>query len=85
MPEWDWRSAIREACTGEHAWQAGKFIAKLDEHQRRHPAFKPERVAAAFLLASPKTRGWYCYRPTSDFTKSIHKRRSFASFAASQS
>ena len=83
--EWDWRGAIRDECAGEKEWQARKFIAKLDEHKRRYPAFFPERVAAAFLRADQKTRGWYCYQPISEFTKSIHKHRSFRSFAASQS
>lgn len=84
MPDWDWRSAIREACTGDLAWQGRKFIGKLDEHQRRYPAFKPERVAAKFLLASPKYRGWYCYQPISIHTKAIHKHRSLRSLARNE-
>jgi hypothetical protein len=83
--EWDWRSAILQACYGDKAWQARKFIEKLEEHKRRYPGFMPQRVAAMFLRADPKTRGWYCYQPVSSFTKSIHKARSFRSFAASQS
>lgn len=79
-----WRRAITEACEGEFAWQARKFIDKLDEHQRRYPAFKPERVAERFLLADPKKRGWYCYQPISIHTRAIHKLASLQSLARNE-
>jgi hypothetical protein len=82
-PDWDWRAAIQQACAGQEGWQAHKFISKLDEHAARHPAFKPERVAAIFLRASPKVRGWYCYQPISMHTQSIARQRSWQSFARS--
>ena len=57
-----------------------------NEVVEEHRAFKPEGVADVFIHeTSAKTRAWYCYRPISYFTKSIHKANSFRSFAASQS
>lgn len=82
-----WRQAIADLCKRDgQEWVARKFLARLDEHKAKHPAFKPERVAEIFLRESnPKVRAYYAYRPISEFTKSIHKAKSFRSFAASQS
>ena len=83
-PPWDWESAIVDA-VGEDLWMARKFIAKLHEHKRKHPASKVERVAGIFIDAPPKFRARYCYEEISSFTKSIQKARSLASWAASSS
>jgi len=65
-------------------WVARKFIANMDEHKRRHPAFKEERVAAIFIEAELKYKKAYAYQPISKFTKSIHKLASLRSQAAGQ-
>lgn len=81
---WNWRGAIQDACKGEYEWQGRMFIQRLEDHQRKYPAFIPERVANMFLDAPPKVRGWYCYQPISKFTKSIHKAASIASLARNE-
>lgn len=81
----DWIDAIWEACEPADKWMARKFVTNLLDHKRKYPNFIPERVAEMFIAAPLKTRGYYCYQPVSTFTKSIHKRNSFASFARSQS
>jgi hypothetical protein len=84
--DWDWVGAIVDACgPPPDNWMANKFIAKLREHKRKHPAFKVERVAAMFIDAPPKVRAAYCYQDISKFTRSIHRAASFRSFVASQS
>lgn len=82
---WDWEQAILDAVAVQDAWMAYKFMAKLNEHKRKYPAFKPDRVARIFIDAPPKVRAAYCYRPISEFTKSIHKAASLRSLAMSQS
>lgn len=65
-------------------WVAQKFIAKLDEHKRRYPAFKEERVAEMFVRAELKYKKYYCYKPIKSFTKVIHFCNSIASQAAGE-
>lgn len=81
-----WRQAVEDACKQDgQEWVARKFLANLDEHKRKHPAFKPERVADVFLRASSaRMRAYYAYRPVAEFTKSIHKANSIRSLAAGQ-
>lgn len=82
---WDWEQAIVDAVEPpRELWMAYKFIEKLKEHKKRHPAFKVERVAEIFIEASPKYRAYYCYQPISTFTKSIHKLASIRSQAMGQ-
>ncbi len=66
-------------------WCAGKFIAALDEHKRRYPAFKEERVAEMFISAPLKYKMAYAYKPIKSFTKTIHRVNSWSSQAAGQS
>ena len=83
---WNWEVAIVEACgPPPDNWMANKFIAKLREHKRKHPAFKVERVAALFIDAPPKVRAAYCYQDISKFTARLQKHRSLASWAAGMS
>lgn len=83
---WDWESAIVEAVgPPPDYWMAYKFIDKLKEHKRKYPAFIPERVAVIFIAAPQKIRAYYCYRPISAFTKSIHKAAAIRSQAMGQS
>lgn len=81
---WDWEQAILDAVAVQDAWMAHKFTAKLNEHKRKYPAFKPERVAEMFIKVPPKVRAAYCYQPIQSFTKVIHKAASTRSQAFSQ-
>ena len=79
VTQWIWNSVPEE-----EKWMARKFIANLDEHKRRHPNFKEERVAEIFVLAPSKYRKWYCYRPIKEFTKSIQFANRMSSLARNE-
>jgi len=79
-----WRAAIVDACEPQDFWMAQKFTMKLDEHQKRYPAFKAERVARMFIDAPPRVRAAYCYQPIASFTKTIHRLAKWSSQAANE-
>ena len=76
FPEWEW--AIVKACeVPDERWMAQRFIKKLRDHKKRHPAFIESRVAEIFCgEPNPKIRSYYCFQPIQHFTKQIHKNKS---------
>ena len=73
FPQWEW--AIVNACLPvDERWMAQRFIKKLRDHKRRHPAFIEWRVAEIFFSEpNPRVRSFYCFQPVTSFTKRIHK------------
>lgn len=80
-----WAYDIWEATPETHDWMAQRFIRHLRAHKAKYPTFRPERVAALYVIADEKMRKYYCYAEISKLTKRVHAVNRLMSLADSQS